>query len=142
MEIRTRVREIRGDYASLACENAGRCDLCAGGRGCGLGLLGASVDPSLEVLRSTGGGALLEPGDLVLISVADGAILRAATTTYLLPLAGLLAGAGLARGLGAVDLLQFAAAIAGALIGVWRGRRAGTYRFEAVPIAPAAPDRG
>ncbi len=78
----------------------------------------------------------------MLISVADGAILRAATTTYLLPLAGLLAGAGLARWLGAADLVQFGAAIAGALMGVGQGRRAGTCRFEAVPLAPAAPDRG
>lgn len=142
MEIRTRVREIRGERASLECEDSAHCGLCGDGRGCGLRLIGGSARASLEVPRSTAGGAPLATGDLVLVSVADGAIVRAAATTYLLPVAGLLAGAGLARWLGAAGVPELVAALAGALAGVWQGRRSATHRFRVIPSALVAPDAG
>jgi sigma-E factor negative regulatory protein RseC len=133
MEIRTRVREVHGDWARLVCEQAGQCDLCGSGGGCGLSLLGASRARHLTVPRRTDRTRPLVAGDAVLVSVADDAIVRAAALTYLLPVAGLLAGAGLAHALGMGDGVAFLASLAGTLAGVAYGRRAGVRRFRVIP---------
>lgn len=132
MEVRTRVRELRGDHAWLASEESGRCGLCGGGgRGCGLWRFAATRRGGLEVPRRTGCGSLLAPGQLVLVSVAEGAIMRAAAATLLLPLAGLLGAAALARWMGAGEPLSFAAAVGGTLGAVWYGRRTHAGRLRA-----------
>ena len=135
MEIRTRVREVHGDWARLVCEQAGECDLCGSGVGCGLSLLGASRARHLTVPRCPDRTRPLVAGDAVLVSVADGAIACAAASIYLLPVAGLLAGAGLAQMMGMGDGMAFVAALGGALAGVGCGRRAGVRRFR-VTLAP------
>ena len=72
-------------------------------------------------------------GDAVLVSVADGAIVRATALIYLLPVAGLLAGAGLAQMMDMGDGMAFLGALGGALAGVGCGRRAGVHRFRVIP---------
>jgi sigma-E factor negative regulatory protein RseC len=134
MEVRARVLEIVGDRARLVCEDAGHCGRCASGRACGLRLFGASTRRPLDVPRRQGSEPPLETGDHVLLTVADGAILRAAATTYLPPVAGLLAGAALARMIGAGEAAAFGAALAGAVLGILLGRGAGPRRFRAVPV--------
>ena len=57
----------------------------------------------------------LQPGDLVLVSVDDVAIVRAAAVTYLLPVAGLLAGALLAQLAGMGDGMVLLTALGGLL---------------------------
>ncbi|HSD55360.1 MAG TPA: SoxR reducing system RseC family protein [Burkholderiales bacterium] len=135
MEVRTRVRELRGDHAWLASEESGRCGLCGGGRGCGLWRFAATRRGGLEVPRRAGC-ASLAPGQLVLVSVAEGAIIRAAAATLLLPLAGLLGAAALARWMGAGEALGFVAAVGGALGAVWYGRRTHAGRLRAVAAVP------
>jgi positive regulator of sigma E activity len=141
MEVRTRVRELRGERAWLASEESGHCGLCGGGRGCSLRLFGASRQAGLEVPRRAGCGRTLAPGELVLVSVAEGAIVRAAATTYLLPLAGLLAAAAFARWVGAGETVAFIAAIGGALGAVWYGRRTHAGRLRVVAAAPERAGR-
>ena len=133
MEIRTRVREVQGDWARLVCEKAGQCDLCGSGRGCGLRLMGRSREHHLTVPRGSDSARPLIAGDAVLVSVADGAIVRATALIYLLPVAGLLAGAGLAQMMDMGDGIAFLAALGGALAGVGCGRRAGVHRFRVIP---------
>jgi sigma-E factor negative regulatory protein RseC len=133
MEIRTRVREVHGDWARLVCEQAGQCDLCGSGRGCGLRLMGSSREHHLTVPRGSDPTRLLIAGDAVLVSVADGAIVRATALIYLLPVAGLLAGAGLAQMMDMGDGMAFLGALGGALAGVGCGRRAGVHRFRVIP---------
>jgi sigma-E factor negative regulatory protein RseC len=122
MEVRTRVLEVSGDRARLASEEIGHCDLCGGTRGCGLRLFGARRRAAMEV-HDCAGAAPLSPGQLVLVSVAEGTIVRAAAASYLLPLAGLLGAAALARWFGAGETLGFIAALGGAAGAVWYGRR-------------------
>ena len=133
MEIRTRVREVHGDWARLVCEKAGQCDLCGSGRGCGLRLMGGSREHHLTVPRGSDPTRPLIAGDAVLVSIADGAIVRATALIYLLPVAGLLAGAGLAQMMDMGDGIAFLAALGGALAGVGCGRRAGVHRFRVIP---------
>ncbi len=133
MEIRTRVREVHGDWARLVCEQAGQCDLCGSGKDCGLRLMGGSREHHLTVPRGSHSTRPLIAGDAVLVSVADGAIVRATALIYLLPVAGLLAGAGLAQMMDMGDGIAFLAALGGALAGVGCGRRAGVHRFRVIP---------
>ena len=69
---------------------------------------------------------------MVVVSVADRAIVRVAALAYLLPVAGLLAGAGLAALAGVGDGTVFLAATVGALAGIGLGRRAGSRGFRPV----------
>jgi positive regulator of sigma E activity len=74
----------------------------------------------------------------VLVSVANGAIIRAAALIYLLPVAGLLAGAAMAQMLGMGDGVSFLAALVGALAGVGYGRRTGVRRFRVTLVSREA----
>jgi positive regulator of sigma E activity len=140
MEVRTRVREVHGDRASLVCDGADRCDVCGAGPGAGCGSAFGPASCGLTVPRSLRGPRGLLAGDVVVLSVASGAIVRVAALTYLLPVAGLLAGAGLATLAGVSDGAVFLAAAGGGLAGVSLGRRAGSRGFRAVPRQPGNAD--
>jgi positive regulator of sigma E activity len=135
MEIRTRVKEVHGEWARLVCEQTGQCELCGSARGCGLTLMGAAGERYLTVPRRPDRTQTLIAGDRVLVSVASGAIIRAAALIYLLPVAGLLAGAATAQMLGMGDGVSLLAALVGALAGVGYGRRTGVRRFR-VTLVP------
>jgi positive regulator of sigma E activity len=133
MEVRTRVREVHDNWARLVCDGAGRCDVCGAGPGAGCGSSpGASDRRCLVVPRSSGGRRALRAGDVVVVSVAEEAIVRVAALTYLLPWLGLLTGAGLAALAGVGDGGTFLAATGGAVAGVGLGRRAASRGFRAV----------
>jgi positive regulator of sigma E activity len=138
MEVRARVLEIKGDSARLVCEEDGHCGLCTSGRACGLRLFGASTVRTLEVSRQCGSAPPLQAGDPVLLTVADGALLRAAAASYLPPVAGMLVAAGLSRMIDAGEAAALVAALAGALLGVLLGRGAGFRRLKAVPVVRPA----
>ena len=134
MEIRTRVKEVHGEWARLVCEQTGQCELCGSGRGCGLSLMRAAGERYLTVPCRPDRTRTLIAGDPVLVSVANGAIVRAAALIYLLPVAGLLAGAATAQALGMGDGISFLGALVGALAGVGYGRRTGVRRFRVIPV--------
>ena len=140
MEIRTRVREVRGERIRLVCEEEpDHCDLCVGSRGCSFGS-GATGRRSLDVALGAEQPPL-QPGDLVLVSVDDVAIVRAAAVTYLLPVAGLLAGALLAQLAGMGDGMVLLTALGGALACIWHGRRTGARRFRVLAATRQPTDR-
>ena len=140
MEVRIRVRELCGERVRLAADTGDRCGLCANPAGCGCRLLGAS-NGGLEVPRCSRPGRALAIEDIVVVSMADREILQAAAAAYLVPTAGLLTGAAIARWFGGGEAIAFAAALAGALAGVWRGRRLFRGRFRVWPSrADRSPD--
>jgi positive regulator of sigma E activity len=134
MEVRTRVLALSGDRAWLASEETGHCDLCGGAPGCALRLFGARRRAGLEAPGRCGC-APLAPGQLVLVSVAEGTIVRAAAATFLLPLAGVLGAAAFARWVGAGEALGFVAALGGAAGAVWYGRHTHAGRLGVIAAA-------
>jgi len=124
MQTRARVESVSAGRARLACEApATGCAACAGGRGCALRWLGRSTGPTLDVPESVAGVGQLLPGDAIVLEVSDGDLLRAALCAYLPPLAGMLAGAALARlAAGAGEGVAVLAALAGLLAGWWVAR--------------------
>ena len=141
MEIRTRVREVHGEWVRLVCEEADRCERCAGGGGCGLGATGGSRQRFLDMPQRTTIRPPLQAGDLVLVSVDDGAIVRAAAASYLLPVAGLLAGALLGQLTGLGDGVVLLAALGGVFACVCYGRRAAGRRLRVGVAMRRGPDR-
>lgn len=133
MKAVARVRNVRGGRAILSCEDPpAACSACGGGRGCALRWL-SSTDGVLEVALPTAGDRPLAPGDGVVLEVAEGELLRAAALAYLPPLAGLLAGAVLARTvLPGAEMAALALSVAGlaagwALSRAWLRRRPPRY---------------
>ena len=118
MEAPALVREVDADRALLACEApAAGCGACAGGGGCALRRLAGGGPALLAVPRLAPGGGLLSIGTRVTVSVSEGELLRASGRAYLPPLAGLLAGPALARGLVDGDGWLLLGAVAGLVAG-------------------------
>ena len=106
-EERAKVVALHADYAELAARDASTCGRCAARTGCGHGLLdtlGRGRYRTFVVPRSALPTAVTV-GEELLVGVPEGAIVRAATLVYGLPLAGLVAGAVLASGNDAAALL-------------------------------------
>lgn len=115
------VRRLDGDHAWLDLRSA--CDACGEAGGCGLS---DGKGKPLQRLRNDVGAQV---GDTVILTVPDGAVLRAVVYCYLLPLALVLglAAAGMA-------LAQEPGAILGAILGLLSGwivlRRHGTRQTQ------------
>lgn len=118
MEATARVVSVDAHRARVACEDRATCGACGSSGRCALRWLAHGRPASLEISVSAGGPAPLQPGDTVVLSIADGELFRAAALVYLLPLAGLLAGALGARGLaGAGEGAALGAGLLGAAVG-------------------------
>jgi sigma-E factor negative regulatory protein RseC len=118
MEAPALVREVDADRALLACEApAAGCGACARGGGCALRRLAGGGPTLLAVPRRAPGGELLSIGTRVTVAVSEGELLRASVRAYLPPLAGLLAGPALARGLVDGDGWLLLGAVAGLVAG-------------------------
>jgi sigma-E factor negative regulatory protein RseC len=117
MEIEATVSRVEGAHAFVRVDNpTGGCGRCNDTGGCASGLLGRPLARECRLFRLPNSiGA--QPGERVLVSIADGAALRAAILVYLLPVlllvAGSVSGAAIAGQQGA-DM----AAYAGGGIGV------------------------
>ena len=91
LETRAIIMQVEGQYALVQASQANGCELC-NGKGCGTGKLSQlfcgkprrfQVDNPINAVV----------GDEVIISVAEGAILRGVGVVYLLPLVLLVMGA-------------------------------------------------
>jgi sigma-E factor negative regulatory protein RseC len=129
------VVEVRGDTALVRLKRSSACSGCASAGRCHAGR-GAS-EQLLEARNEAGAAA----GDAVRVAVAASAVVKASARIYLLPVAGLLVGAGAAQVLAGVFVSAPAAAnaagfggIAGAILGFLLGRR--LERRTAVGAAP------
>ena len=110
------VAAVHRDRAYLTFDELTHCPSCAGGTGCGVGSLVAmfrsGARPAVEMqIPAT---INLNPGDRVRVGMSAASLLRAASYAYLLPLAGLITGAGLGAAAGAGD----GPALVGALVGL------------------------
>jgi positive regulator of sigma E activity len=142
MEAAARVCEVDADQALLACESpAVACSRCAGGGGCALRRLSGGRSALLAVPRRVPGGEPLSVGVRVTVAVSEGELLRAAGRAYLPPLAGLLAGPALARGLATGgDGWMLLGAVAGLALG-WAVARTWLQRVPpAVAVRVAGDD--
>ena len=122
------VVEVDGDWAWVACRRQVECARCAEGRGCGGGVLGRLLGDRLHKVRAATGSVEVQPGDQVLIGLAEDAVLRAAAAVYLVPLLLALVFGAMAATLIGGELVVIAAAVAGFLLGLRWARGYGRRR--------------
>jgi sigma-E factor negative regulatory protein RseC len=113
-----------------------QCETCADAGSCGIG----KRPPPLQRLPNTVGA---RPGDVVIVTVASGAVLRAATLAYLLPLVLALIAAALGLRLGG-DAAALGGLVGGLLVGWlvarrWGRRQGGGEPLLTVSIKPIVP---
>lgn len=121
LDMRAIVMQVEGDEALVQPLSTGGCGHCDSEGGCGSGTLTklfCSSKPRHFKVRNE---ARATVGDEVLISVADGVLLRGALKMYVLPLIMLLVGGAVAAGLASDAVGRDAYAVAGALFGLILG---------------------
>jgi sigma-E factor negative regulatory protein RseC len=120
LETRAIVMRIDGQATFVeAAAHAGGCGQC-GGKGCGTAKLSkAFCSGSRQFQVDNPVGAAV--GDQVVVSIADGALLRGIGLVYLLPLALLVAGAALGNAMAIQDAQRDGYAAAGAAAGLVGG---------------------
>ncbi len=107
------VIECQQGRARVRVEPAPGCPRCAAGEGCGQGIIGAMRGESrpVDFWVTVPEGERLSPGDAIMLAMAPSALMAGSALVYLLPLAGLILGALLARAL--TDGAEGVIAIAG-----------------------------
>lgn len=102
LETRATIVQIRNDRAMVNAHQVSGCEQC-NGQGCGsskVAQLFCTKPRYFEVDNPIGA----QPGDEVIVSVADGAVLRGIALMYVLPILFMVVGAGLASwGIGTQD---------------------------------------
>jgi len=129
------VFEVRGPTALVRLKRSSACSGCASSGQCHAGR--GESEQLLEARNEIGAAV----GDAVRVAVSARAVINASARIYLLPVAGLLAGAGVAQVLAGLFISAPAGAnaagfggIAGAILGVLLARRRG--RRAEVGAAP------
>ena len=135
LETRAVVIRIDGQHAMVMADQADGCEQCAG-KGCGAGKLSrlfCSKPRQFQVINPVNAGV----GDEVIVSVAEGAVMRGIGLVYLMPLALLLIGAALGSWLAQPaqsDSYAAAGAMSGLVVGFaiarWLSLRQGESRFQ------------
>lgn len=92
IEERAIVAEAGAGYAWVDIQRRSACGHCQASAGCGTATLAKAWGTHSMRTRARSE-LLLQPGDEVMVGLADGVLLRGALLAYLLPLALLLAGA-------------------------------------------------
>lgn len=120
LETRAVVVRIDGPLAFVESAQANGCGQCKGKAECGTGKLSRLLcsEPRQFQVDNTIGA---EVGDDVVVSVADGAVLRGIGLVYLLPLVLLVAGAALGNALAIQDVQRDGYAATGAALGLLAG---------------------
>ncbi|MBI3141083.1 MAG: SoxR reducing system RseC family protein [Rhodocyclales bacterium] len=115
------VARVEGDQAYIEVGGQGSgCGRCHEAGGCQSGLLTQLFRPGPRHFRIDNRiGA--EPGERVVVRVAEGATLRAALLVYLIPVLFLVAGAFAGTALGGGSASADGAALLGALLGLGAG---------------------
>jgi sigma-E factor negative regulatory protein RseC len=120
LETRAIIVQVEGQYALVQASQANGCEQCSG-KGCGAGKLSRLFCDKPRLFR-VDNPINAGVGDEVVISVAEGAILRGIGLVYLLPLLLLLMGAMLGNAwVGQSSGQQDGYATAGALSGLAAG---------------------
>lgn len=93
METSARVTRVAGELAWVRAESVSSCGAC-GGKGCGSSIFTRMLhprEPEYPVLNQIGA----ETGDIVVVGVEEGVLVRAAMAGYFLPLLTLVIGASI-----------------------------------------------
>lgn len=129
------VVEARGRTALVRLKRSSACSGCASAGHCHAG--GGESEQLLEARNEAGARA----GDTVRVAVSARVVINASARIYLLPVAGLLLGAGAAQVLAGAFISAAAGAnaagfggIAGAFLGVLLGRRLGRVVSGEAPL--------
>lgn len=109
LEHQGRIVAVRGSEAVVAVPTSG-CSSCGHVGGCSMGRLAQGKAESLLTLTAPAGA---RAGDAVLLTLPAEAAAKGAVLAYVLPLAGLLAGGGIAAALSPSDLVSLAGSAAG-----------------------------
>jgi len=96
IEERAVVAEAGAGYAWVDIQRRSACGSCQASGGCGSAMLSKAWNVRMMRTRALSN-LSLQPGDEVIVGLADGVLLRGALLAYLLPLALLLAGAMLGQ---------------------------------------------
>ncbi len=119
MENRGVVTSLEGQCALVEITPvSGGCGRCHEAGGCGSNLLNESLRPQRLNVYRLPNGIDAKVGDAVIISVAEGAVLRAALLAYLLPALFLIVGAAIGTQLAAPGSDGWALAGAGVGLGI------------------------
>ncbi len=145
---RARVVAVEADACWVETIARPGCGACASGQGCGGGVIGRLLGERRHHLRLVlPAGLSPAVDDEVEIGVREHSVLRASVFAYLLPLAGIVAGAVTGERLappGSAEAWSMAAAAAGFLLAVAAARalsrrpRAGVLGPELLRVFPAA----
>ncbi|HZW24172.1 MAG TPA: SoxR reducing system RseC family protein [Gallionella sp.] len=119
LETRATVVRVEGAVSFVEAVQTGSCGQCSG-KGCGTAKLSQAFcrEPRQFKVDNPIGAKV---GDQVVVSVADGAVLRGIGLVYLLPLALLVGGAALGNAVAATDGLRDGYAAAGGASGLIAG---------------------
>jgi sigma-E factor negative regulatory protein RseC len=145
LETRAIIVQVEGQYALVQAARPDTCELCTG-KGCGAGRLSRLFCSKPRQFRVDNPSAAAV-GDEVVISVAEGAVLRGIALVYLLPLLLLVTGALLGSvlaGRSAGDGYAVAGAFSGLAVGFiaakWISSQSGNH-FRPFIAASAAQQR-
>ena len=83
---------VHGDYAEVETERRSSCGGCEARHGCGTSLL-AKVFGAKRSRMQAMNAVAAQPGERVVIGLAENALLKISLASYLVPLLGLLVGA-------------------------------------------------
>lgn len=114
-----RVVAVDNDQLTVRFEGASACGSCRANKVCGSG--------SATELVLDGGGCASRVGDQVDVDVDAATAFRALAVAYLLPVAGFLAGMGVASASGVAELGIAGISFAGLGLGVIASRRLGRH---------------
>lgn len=96
IEERARVMEAGSGYAWLEIQRRTACGGCQTSAGCGTAVLATLWEGKTIRVRAVSA-TPLQPGDEVIVGLADGVLLRGAVLVYLLPVILLLLGSALGQ---------------------------------------------
>lgn len=121
MENRGIVTQVEGSYALVEVRPvSGGCGRCHEVGGCGSHLLNEALRPQSLSIYRLANDIGVKVGDVVMLEIAEGAVLRVALLAYLLPILLLIAGAAIGTALHDNDVNDVYA-LSGAGLGLLSG---------------------
>ncbi len=141
IEEQARVLTVGNGFALVEASSRSACGSCPSASGCGASLVAKLFGKRanrLQVSDAIG----VAVGDLVVIGIADGTLIRASLLAYLWPLIAMMLAAFIAQFAGASEGLGALIGILGLCVGLWTTRRvtggeAGRARYRPVLLRRA-----
>lgn len=127
LEAQARVISVKSNQALVETLQQSGCGHCSAAGGCGSGTLSKLSCFSKSRSFWVSNPVSAHPGEEVVVSVPEGAVLRGVVVGYLLPLFGLMLGAGVGSSWlspsGNADLIAVLGAMSGLMMGFLLARR-------------------